>query len=128
MMIVAPWILKGDDMIALSAIQHNPLIRQLYEKHRGQGTHKMAVLGICMHKILRIVYDMLKHNKSFDPRIESLDKDIVLGSTSAVHTDGNVMLFQQACKIITGKLGSLICVKDFRGPVAADRLLYLLSL
>ena len=57
-------------MIALSAIQHNPLIRQVYEKHREQGTHKMAALGICMHKILRIVYGMLKHNESFDPRID----------------------------------------------------------
>ena len=57
-------------MIALSAIQHNPLVRQVYEKHREQGTHKMAALGICMHKILRIVYGMLKHNKPFDPQID----------------------------------------------------------
>ncbi len=30
----------------------------------------MAALGICMHKILRIVYGMLKHNKPFDPQID----------------------------------------------------------
>jgi transposase len=57
-------------MIALSATQYNPLIRQLYEKHREQGIHKMAALGICMHKVLRIVYGMLKHNKPFDPQID----------------------------------------------------------
>ena len=57
-------------MIALSAIQHNPVIRQVYEKHREKGKHKMAALGICMHKILRIVYGMLKHNKPFDPQID----------------------------------------------------------
>jgi transposase len=39
-------------MIALSAIQHNPLIRQVYEKHRKQGKHNMAALGMvhpCLH-------------------------------------------------------------------------------
>ena len=57
-------------MIALSAIQHNPLIRQIYEKHQQQGKHNMAALGVCMHKILRIVYGMLKHNKPFNPQID----------------------------------------------------------
>jgi hypothetical protein len=57
-------------MIALSAIQHNPLIRQVYENHRKQGKHNMAALGICMHKILRVVYGMLKHNQPFDEQID----------------------------------------------------------
>ena len=57
-------------MTALSAIQHNPLIRQIYEKHQQQGKHNMAALGVCMHKILRIVYGMLKHNKPFNPQID----------------------------------------------------------
>ena len=57
-------------MIALSAIQCNPLIRAIYEKHQQQGKHNMAAMGICMHKILRILYGMLKHNKPFDPQID----------------------------------------------------------
>jgi transposase len=57
-------------MVALSAIQHNPLIRQIYEKHQQQGMHNMAAIGVCMHKILRIVYGMLKHNSPFNPRID----------------------------------------------------------
>jgi transposase len=57
-------------MIALSAIQHNPLIRQIYEEHQKQGKHNMAIMGICMHKILRIIYGMLKHNKRFNPQID----------------------------------------------------------
>lgn len=57
-------------MIALSAIQHNPLIRQIYEKHQQQGKHNMAAIGVCMHKILRIFYGMLKHNKPFNPQID----------------------------------------------------------
>ena len=57
-------------MIALSAIQCNPLIREIYEKHQKQGKHNVAALGVCMHKILRILYGMLKNNKSFDPQID----------------------------------------------------------
>jgi transposase len=57
-------------MVTLSAIQCNPLIREIYEKHQKQGKHNMAAIGICMHKILRIVYGMLKHNKPFNAHID----------------------------------------------------------
>lgn len=57
-------------MTALSAIGCNPLIRELYEKHKNQGKHSRAAMGICMHKILRILYGMLKHNRSFNPHID----------------------------------------------------------
>ena len=57
-------------MVALVAIQHNPLIKQIYEKHQKQGMHNMAAIGVCMHKILRIIYGMLKHNKPFNPQID----------------------------------------------------------
>ncbi|MGD8889037.1 MAG: IS110 family transposase [Desulfobacterales bacterium] len=57
-------------MITLAAIKCNPLIKQIYEKHQENGKHNMAAMGICMHKILRIIYGMLKHEKPFDPRID----------------------------------------------------------
>jgi len=57
-------------MVALSAIQCNPLIREIYEKHQRQGKHNMAAIGICMHKILRILYGMLKNNQPFNPHID----------------------------------------------------------
>ena len=57
-------------MVALSAIRCNPLIKKIYEKCQQQGKHNMAAIGICMHKILRILYGMLKHNKPFDPQID----------------------------------------------------------
>ena len=57
-------------MIALSAMQCNPLIREIYEKHQKQGKHNMAAMGVCMHKILRILYGMLKNNKAFNPHID----------------------------------------------------------
>lgn len=57
-------------MVTLSAIRYNPLIRKIYEKHQQLGKHNMAAIGICMHKILRILYGMLKHNKPFNTQID----------------------------------------------------------
>jgi len=57
-------------MVTLAAIGHNPLIKALYHKRLEQGMSKMAAIGVCMHKILRIVYGMLKHQKPFDANFE----------------------------------------------------------
>ena len=56
-------------MIAFSAIQHNPIIKNCYARCLKKGMNKSAAMGVCMHKILRIVYGMLKNNTAFDPNI-----------------------------------------------------------
>lgn len=57
-------------MVAMSAITINPLLRDLYQKHVAKGMKKMAAIGLCMHKILRIIYGMLKSNTPFNPEID----------------------------------------------------------
>lgn len=57
-------------MVALTAITQNPLIREIYQERIGQGMEKMAAIGLCMHKILRITYGMLKSSSPFDPEID----------------------------------------------------------
>ncbi len=57
-------------MVALNAIRNNPLIKETYEKHVLAGMKKMAAIGLCMHKILRILFGMLKNNTEFDPDID----------------------------------------------------------
>ena len=57
-------------MVAMAAIRTNPLIREIYIRKLDEGMTKMAALGLCMHKILRIIYGMLKHNRSFDENID----------------------------------------------------------
>jgi transposase len=57
-------------LVALTAIKHNPVIKPLYEYHLQQGRERMDAIGICMHKILRIIYGMLKNNTAFDPKID----------------------------------------------------------
>jgi transposase len=61
-------------MVAMVAIQSNPLIREIYEKHAEKGMEKKAALGVCMHKIIRIIYGMLKHNQPFDPEIDRANR------------------------------------------------------
>jgi transposase len=62
-------------MIAWSGINYNPLIKEVYIDQIKKGKSKMSALGICMHKILRIVYGMLKHSKEFDPEIDKRNKN-----------------------------------------------------
>jgi len=57
-------------MIALNAIQHNSLIRSIYQRELNKGKTRMSALGVCMHKILRVIYGMLKTNTPFDPEID----------------------------------------------------------
>lgn len=54
-------------MVTKVAIVHNPLIKEIYERHLKKGMKKTAAIGACMHKILRIVFGMLKNNEKFNP-------------------------------------------------------------
>ncbi len=62
-------------MVALNAVQKNPLISEVYEDHIKRGKNKMSAVGICMHKILRIIYGMLKHKQTFDPEIDRRNRE-----------------------------------------------------
>lgn len=57
-------------MVTMSAVKSNTLIRDLYQEKVSKGMKKMAAIGLCMHKILRIVYGMLKTNTPFNPEID----------------------------------------------------------
>lgn len=58
-------------MITLNAIQHNEVIAPLYKNlAEDKGMKRMAAIGVCMHKTLRILYGILKSRRPFDPAIE----------------------------------------------------------
>jgi transposase len=63
-------------MVSLCSIIHNPVIRQVYKASLKKGMAKTAAIGVCMHKILRIVYGMLKNNTRFDPAIDIANQQI----------------------------------------------------
>jgi len=61
--------------IARTSITYNPLIKEIYEKHVKRGMPKMAALGVVMHKILRIVFGMLKNKQIFDPAKDRMNQE-----------------------------------------------------
>jgi len=40
--------------------------------------NRRAAIGVCMHKILRIIYGMLKNNTPFDPAIDDENQKITV--------------------------------------------------
>ena len=62
-------------MVARTSIIHNPLIIEVYINHLKRGNTKSSALGVCMHKILRIVFGILKHQKEFNPEIDKQNRN-----------------------------------------------------
>ncbi len=54
-------------MPALVARRYNPLIRTFCERLLAKGKSKMATIGAAMHKLLRIIFGVLKSGQPFDP-------------------------------------------------------------
>jgi transposase len=54
-------------MPAMVAVQHNPVIKQFYERLLAKGKKPICALVACMRKLLHIAYGVLKHKKVFDP-------------------------------------------------------------
>ncbi|HNW59007.1 MAG TPA: hypothetical protein PKI62_04985 [bacterium] len=61
-------------MCAMEGIRHNPIIKDLYAHSLAKGKSKMSIIDICMHKLLRIIYGVLKSGKAFDPAIDQADR------------------------------------------------------
>jgi transposase len=55
-------------MPALVAMRHNPTLRPFAERLLAKGKAKKAVVGAVMHKLLRIIFAILKHQRPFDPQ------------------------------------------------------------
>lgn len=85
-------------MVALTAITQNSLIKEVYVRNLKKGKPKMDAIGVCMHKILRIVYGMLKHNKPFNPEIDRANQIKNLGK-KALAADDKIRRFQKPDKL-----------------------------
>ncbi len=61
-------------MCTMVAIRHNPVIRELYAHNLSKGKCKMSAIGICMHKLLRIIYGVLKSGIPSDASIDQSNR------------------------------------------------------
>ncbi|MGE0087837.1 MAG: transposase [Desulfococcaceae bacterium] len=55
-------------MPTLVAIQHNPVIRDFYNRLIKKGKNKMVAVIACMRKILVILNAMVKNNQVWNPK------------------------------------------------------------
>ena len=54
-------------MPALTAMRCSPPFRSFAERLAANGKSKMAIIGAIMHKLIRVIFAVLKHQKPFDP-------------------------------------------------------------
>ncbi len=52
---------------AITAIQHNPIVRDLAERLRARGKCEKVIIGAAMRKLLHLAYGVLKNKTPFDP-------------------------------------------------------------
>jgi transposase len=62
---------------AMSAMQHNPLVRALAQRLRERGKKKMTVLAASMRKLLELAWGVLKSGIPFDPNYGSTGKELI---------------------------------------------------
>ncbi|MBN1996033.1 transposase [candidate division KSB1 bacterium] len=61
-------------MAVLNGIKTKSFIFDLYQKELKNGKCKLSAIGVCMHKLARIVFGVLKNNTPFDLNIDKQNK------------------------------------------------------
>jgi transposase len=61
-------------MACLSGIRCNPILKQVYVKTRAKGMKHYPAMGVAMHKLLRIIYGVLKNKKQFNAQTDELNQ------------------------------------------------------
>lgn len=62
-------------MVARNVVNHNPYFKEIYAKFRAKGMKDGQAIGVIMHKLTRVIYGMLKSNKSFDPEVDKKNRN-----------------------------------------------------
>lgn len=57
-------------MCANSAVLYDPHLKAIYARHRAMGKNHKQALVVIMHKLLRIIWGMLKSGKKYDNQID----------------------------------------------------------
>ena len=59
---------------ANNVILHNSYFKKLYHHYISKGKKRRAVVGIIMHKLLRIIYGMLRNHQPFNQNIDEANQ------------------------------------------------------
>lgn len=82
-------------MIVLNGIQCGGFISDTYKRELKKGKCKMSAIGVCMNKLSRIIFGVLKNNMPFDPEIIRRHQLRSQPKASTVKTKSDKRRFQQ---------------------------------
>lgn len=61
-------------MCCLSGMQHNPILKSIYYRYKDKGMNHDQATGVIMHKLLRMIYGVLKSGEPFDVKIDQKNR------------------------------------------------------
>jgi len=61
-------------MSALTAIRWNPSLKQLYARKRSNGFNHYQAMGVIMHKLLRMIFGMLKNKSTYNIAVDNANQ------------------------------------------------------
>ena len=64
-------------MCANSAVLFDPHLKSIYARHRAKGNNHKAALVVIMHKMLRIIWGVLTHQKAYNSDIDLKNQQAV---------------------------------------------------
>lgn len=70
----APIVRRELYLLAFRSISTEPYLKSVYAEARAKGMSHDAALGKLMHKLVRIIFGILKHRKPFDAGIDQLNQ------------------------------------------------------
>lgn len=57
-------------MSCLSVLKYDGYLRKIYDRFKEEGMNHFQAMGVLMHKMLRIIYGVLKNQTAYDPAID----------------------------------------------------------
>ena len=57
-------------MSGLAGVRYNPILKQVYARFRAKGMKHYQAMGVVMHKLLRMIYGILKSKQPFSIEVE----------------------------------------------------------
>jgi transposase len=75
-------------LLAFRCLTNEPYLKSIYAKSRAKGMVHDAALGVLMHKLIRMIYGMLKTNTPFDAGVDQLNQHQATTQTGLTKESG----------------------------------------
>jgi len=62
-------------MSTLSGVRYNPILKRVYANFRAKGMKHRQAAGVVMHKLLRVIYGILKNKTPFNAQIDEQNQE-----------------------------------------------------